>query len=731
MQRNTRRKFRTGIGVSTYSLLMAMGAGAAQAQEAPVVQQAQVAPEAPASQTAPEEITVTALQRSATLFQTPASVDVLTSQTLENAHVQNPRDALALTPGVSFTQPQNAGLSLITIRGISEIRNGESPVAVVIDGVQQPDTAEFNERLYDIQQIEVLKGPQGALYGRNAEGGAINITTQQPTNDYEGKIFTGFGNGGQREGGGVLSGPIVEDKLLFRLGASDSSFDGLIPNDYLHNKADPYEERSGRGQLIFTPTSDLEVDLRGNIGESHGSALYYVINSGNANDTSVPVTTDVNSFDDRSYEDMSARVLYDTRFGRITATTGFNRSHEIDGGAGYPYYAGRPDPETQTQDSAKRNISQEIRLTSPDDVLVRYTVGAYYLNLNEDLRTTTGVDVDGTVRPGILGPNSDNPTLSDLEDQRFSNAYAFFGQLDYTFLTDFNVSGGLRYDNETRSDTSEAPVEFETLGAHLGDKRSAAFDAVQPKATLKYDVLENTNVYATYSEGFRSGGFNQEGVQVIAAAAGNPLVRDNYAKESSRNYEIGAKTRFPGTGLSIEGAAYHTLVSNEQYFSFVPAASSQIISNIDKVHIDGAELQATYKFDEYLSTSLGLTWTNAVIEADHFSPSSVGHQAPYVPKNQINLTVQYERPLNDKLTALARVDYERKGSQYWDTDNSTARDPVDLVNLRVALETSSGWTVGAWAKNLFDIKYNEEYVEGGFAFIAEPRTFGIDAQYKF
>jgi len=727
MQGSTRRKFRRGIGVSTYSLLVAMGVGAAEAQEAAPVQQAQAAPAAPA----PEEITVTALQRSGTLFQTPASVSVLTSQTIENAHIENPRDALMLTPGVSFTQPQNAGLSLITIRGISQIRNGESPVAVVIDGVQQPDTTEFNERLYDIQQIEVLKGPQGALYGRNAEGGAINITTKQPTDEFEGKIFTGFGNGGQREGGGVLSGPIVDDKLLFRIGATDSSFDGLVPNSYLHDKADPYEERSGRGQLIFTPTSDLEVDLRGNIGESHGTSLYYVINSGNANDTKVPVTTDVNSYDDRTFQDLSARVLYDTRVGQIISTTGFNRSHELDGGAGYPYFAGRADPQTQTQDSSKRNISQEIRLTSPDDVLLRYTVGAYYLNLNERLQTTTGTDVNGTVRPGILGPNSDNPTLSDLEDQRFSDAYAFFGQLEYRFLTDFDLTGALRYDNETRSDTSAAPAVFETLGAHLGDTRSKAFDAIQPKATLKYDVLTNTNVYAVYSEGFRSGGFNQEGVQVIAAAAGNPLVQDNYAKESSRNYEIGFKTRFPGTGVSVEGAAYHTLVSNQQYFSFVPAASSQIISTIDKVHIDGAELETTYKFDEYLTTSLGLTWTNAVIQADHFSPGSVGHQAPYVPKNQVNIAVQYERPLTDKLTGLARVDYERKGSQYWDTDNSTAREPINLVNLRVALETKSGWTVGAWAKNLFDVKYNEEYVEGGFAFIAEPRTFGIDAQYKF
>ncbi len=187
----------------------------------------------------------------------------------------------------------------------------------------------------------------------------------------------------------------------------------------------------------------------------------------------------------------------------------------------------------------------------------------------------------------------------------------------------------------------------------------------------------------------------------------------------------------PGYGVSVQGSAYHSIVSDQQYYSFVPAASSQIISSIEKVHIDGAELETSYRIDEYLQASLGLAWTNAVIEADSFSPGDVGHQAPYVPKNQINLTVQYERPIVENLTGLARIDYERKGSQFWDTDNSTTRNPINLVNMRVALETQNGWTVGAWDKNLFDVRYNEEYDEGGFAFIAEPRTFGLDAQCKF
>jgi iron complex outermembrane recepter protein len=714
MDRSTRRNFRTGGAVSALALL---AAGPALAQ-------------APAA-TQSEDIVVTALSRSATLFQAPAAVDALTEKTIENAHIENPGDALKLVPGVSYAQPQNAGTSFITIRGISEIRNGESPVAVVIDGVQQPDSSEFNERLFDVQQFEVLKGPQGALYGRNAEGGAINIVTKQPTDEFEGKIFTGFGNGGEREGGGVLSGPIVKDTLLFRIAASDSAFDGLIPNVYQHNKADPYEERNGRGELIYTPTGDLTFDLRGNIGESHGGALYYVINDGKADDTSVPITTDVRSFDDRQFQDWSARAQYATELGNLISTTGFNRSHEVFGGAAYPYYAGRPDPATQAQDTGRRNWSEELRFTSPDDAPLRYTVGAYYLNLNERIQTTNGVDVDGTVLAGLYGAGSDNPTLTDLEDQRFADAYALFGQLDYRFLTDFDVSGGLRYDNETRTDINVAPPVFQTTGAHFGDQREKSFDALQPKVTLKYDVLADTNVYAIYSEGFRSGGFNQEGVSVIAAAAGNPLVRDDYDKENSRNYELGFKTRFPDLGVTVSGNAYHTLVSNQQYYAFVPAASSQIISTIDKVHIDGAELETNYKVDPYLQASLGLAWTDAVIQADHFSPSSVGKQAPYVPKNQITLALQYERPITDALTGMARLDYERKGSQFWDTDNSTARSPVDLVNLRVSVETSSGWTVGAWSRNLFDVKYNEEYVEGGFAFIAEPRTFGIDASYKF
>jgi iron complex outermembrane receptor protein len=714
-----RRGLTFGICVSAGALLFVLIAGAAVAQQL-----------SPAARDT-EEIVVTALKRSETLSQVPAAIDVVTAQEMDDAHLETPADVLALTPGLSYVQSGDAGTSFITVRGISQIRNGESPVAVIIDGVEQPDTTEFNERLYDVQQIEVLKGPQGALYGRNAEGGAINITTQQPTDEFAGKLFTGFGNGGQVYGGGLLSGPLVKDQLLFRLAAEDSNFDGLIPDDYLHSKVDPYTERSGRGELIYTPRDGLEVDLRGDIGESHGGALYYVESGGNANNTSVPIVTDVTGFDDRTFQDWSARILYTTELGQVAATSGFNRSHEAFGSAADPYYAGRPDPATQAQDTSKRNISQEIRLTSPDDVPLRYMLGAYYLSLNERIQTTNGVDVNGTVSPGVLGPGSSNPTLTDLEDQRFNTAYAFFGQLEYRFLTDFDLTGGLRYDNQTTSDISAAPPRFETPGAFDGETRSTYFDALQPKVTLKYDGLANTVLYAVYSTGFRSGGFNQAGVATIAAAAGDALVRDQYPKETSINYELGLKTRLPGTGISVQGSAYHTIVSNQQYYSFVPAASSEIISSIEKVHIDGAELEAACKLDQYLQASLGLAWTNAVIAADSFSPGDVGHQAPYVPKNQINLTIQYERPIMDNLTGLARIDYERKGSQFWDTDNSTARNPLDLVNARVALETLDGWTVGAWVKNLLDVRYNEEYDEGGFALIAEPRSFGVDAQYKF
>lgn len=185
-------------------------------------------------------------------------------------------DFIAKTPNISITKTQGIGTSFITVRGISQVRNGESPVAVVVDGVQQITSKQFTADLFDVQQIEVLRGPQGALYGRNAIGGAIVITSKQPTNDFEFNGNASAGNGEDYRAQASVSGPIIEDRLLFRIAGAYHDFGGRFENAYLNKKVDWLKDRNVRAALRANLSDTLNAELRGSYTDTKGSPFNFI-----------------------------------------------------------------------------------------------------------------------------------------------------------------------------------------------------------------------------------------------------------------------------------------------------------------------------------------------------------------------------------------------------------------------------------------------------------------------
>ena len=225
-----------------------------------------------------EEILVTARRRNERLKDVPVSMTAFTSQDIQSAGIELPHHAIALTPNVTVIQVQNAGNSFVTIRGISQNRNTEPSVATLVDGVLMSNPAQFNQELFDIQQIEILRGPQGAVYGRNAIGGAILINTRAPTDEFEGRITAGYESGPGYKVQGVLSGPIGDsDAWKFRASASYKDNDGQLDNVFLGEEADPYEDISGRIKLLYQPSDDFSADFRASFSNLESQALYYQI----------------------------------------------------------------------------------------------------------------------------------------------------------------------------------------------------------------------------------------------------------------------------------------------------------------------------------------------------------------------------------------------------------------------------------------------------------------------
>ncbi|HET7132972.1 MAG TPA: TonB-dependent receptor plug domain-containing protein, partial [Gammaproteobacteria bacterium] len=259
-----------------------------------------------AQQSELEEIVVTARLRTENYAQAPAAIKAFTSLEIDSAGIEKVHDFVQLTPNMTVVQTQNPGNTFITIRGVSQARNSDMPVAVVVDGVLMTNPAEFNQELNDIQQIEVLKGPQGALYGRNAIGGAINIVTKQATDEFQARIRAGYDSGPGYMAQGAVSGP-MGDKWKYRAALSYSDTDGYLENTFLHDQADPLKDVSGRLRFTWQPNDNVTGDFRYSASHIDTTALYFVINDdygfpasatggihingphNDPNDTSVPI----------------------------------------------------------------------------------------------------------------------------------------------------------------------------------------------------------------------------------------------------------------------------------------------------------------------------------------------------------------------------------------------------------------------------------------------------------
>src|SRR3954464_15740267 len=217
----------------------------------------------PSSSEEIDEVLVTARRRSESFRDVPMSVSVFTAETIESAGIERPGDFIALVPNMTLVETQNAGNSFVTVRGISQARNSEPSVAVLVDGVLETNPYEFDQELFDIRQIEVLKGPQGALYGRNAIGGAIIIHTVDPADHFEGTGKVGIGNGTSERAQVAVSGPIDSaGTLRYRASVNFYNTDGYLENTYLNRKADPYRDYSGRLRLLWRPSDEWTADLR-------------------------------------------------------------------------------------------------------------------------------------------------------------------------------------------------------------------------------------------------------------------------------------------------------------------------------------------------------------------------------------------------------------------------------------------------------------------------------------
>ncbi len=710
-----------------------------------------------------EEIVVTARKRAETLEESPVSVRAFTADEIVAAGIETPRDFIALTPNVTLVETQNAGNAFINVRGVSQARNSEMSVAVLVDGVLMANPAQFTQQLFDIQQIEVLRGPQGALYGRNAIGGAITIVTKQPGDETTGSLELGADSGPGFTVRGTVSGPMGDSETLkYRASASYVDTDGYIDNEYLGEKADPYKDVSARLKFFYEPSDTFSADFRVSMSALETQALYFNI-AAEVDDTSLPVRVNNAGVNERDIFSTSLSLEWSGDAGTFTSITAYDDLDELLTGDQYdflprnmswlngPFTGGFGDfirfltgdavvDLSQTQYLETDSWSQEFRFVSPADKPFRWIAGAYAIGTDRYISTGNQIDrgngvfpVKKTPRPSVfIDPTDPSPQLGLLVDAQDNFAWAVFGEIAYDFSDNFEGSLSLRYDEDTRENTTLTEPLYDPtggIGITYGEVREETWDALQPKLTLRYKPSDTLTVYGSYSRGFRSGGFNQSGV---GAAVPEPGVEDLFDEQIADTFEVGVKSIYGDGRFSTSFSAFYTDFENAYFFFFDPTTSTQNLGGIPEVEYIGFELEANAQFNDYFSGYFGLGYTDSDIKraAD---PADNGNQAPLVSEYTFNLGGLFRWPVNfggDGAYGVFRFDYKKIGDTWWDPGNISVRSPVDVMDFRLGIEVENNWSLMLWAKNAFDEEYNAEFSPGpapgqNFLWKAPPARGGL------
>ena len=660
-----------------------------------------------------EEVIVTARRREESLQETPESVSVLSSDMIETKKIARLDDMVDSVSNMFMINDQDPSTNIITIRGITTNRNQPSSVAFLIDGVTQPDTDGISREYFDLERVEVLKGPQGALYGKNAIGGVVHVITKKPGNEFAGSVKAEVGDGGLLKAQGAVTGPMIEDELFFRLSGSYVEKDGHITNRTLDTEPDFLESRDLSGRLLWEPNEELSIDFRASYVDEDGGATWFSVTDlmGPTNNDKVseglledPVADLLGAYE-RTLRDYSIKLDYEIAGGTITSISSYNEISKFFEGD----LDNSPDAIIQpaSQELDLDAWTQEIRFTSADEQRLRYIGGAFFQKTNRDFeQIISGFDIGffglvpglpPGVPSGILIPLPPIATESEFEQ------WAGFGQINYDVTERVELTVALRFDKETREQT--------VVGSGTTDKTS--FEDWQPKVTVSYDFNSDFMIYGTYAEGFKSGGFNPPPENFPDAIVDFNLVID---KEETEGIEIGFKSAWKGNRVIFNAAAFYTNYDGLQLFQF-DASAQQVTINANEVDIYGVETELVFVPIEGLTIDFSYGYTDSEIVDFNGTGVNDDNKTPNTPEYTANFGVQYELPLASGVKMLARADYRSVGDFYWQETNDLFTPGYDFINLRLSFNYRN-WTLGFWGENVTD----ERWAVGGFSRNFSPAT---------
>jgi iron complex outermembrane receptor protein len=676
-----------------------------------------------------EEVVVTAQRTSQNLQVVPISVSAITAAALERQGVTSTEAMTLSVPGLDVSRTSNGVTPFIRGVGSSYGSAGaESPVAIYVDGVYRPTPQGDIFSLNNIERVEVLKGPQGTLFGRNATGGVIQIITKDPSQDPEIATSVGYGNFETTQANVYATGGISRDVAIDVAGHFIDQEHGWGRD--LSTGADIFktQEISLRSKLLWTlgdrthvrlavDYNRLKSDFGLNIGFAPGSIGLDGVTtfSGFYNNRGIPADSSVN----RQYG-ASINIDHDFDWATLVSITSYRRFH-----AETPYdQDGTPLPIVQITDISQRATTetQELQLRSPASSALKWIVGAFYLH-----------DKSGYSDITIAGLAANPFPFINIVGFQTTDSYAGFGQVTAPISADTRATAGIRYTSDRRSINGSNDLGGAVL---LSGSNSETFEKPTWRLSLDHDFAPDILGYVSYNRGFKSGLFN---TITYSQPAVKPEVLDAY--------EIGLKTELFDRRLRLNGAAFLYNYKGIQLTRLLQGAA--LLFNAAAARMKGIDVDFDARLSHALSITGGATYLNghytSFPDAPRFTPQPTGGNllSPFdatgnwmvrAPKVTFDIGPSLQFASDVGKLGLSVLYYHSSGF-FWNADNRLRQPAYDIVNSTLSWTANSDkYAANLWVRNLLGAKYYsyaEEQTLGDNTSPAAPRTYGVTFSYRF
>ena len=699
-----------------------------------------------------EDVIVTANKREENIIKVNTSITSLSAKKIEETRTWGLSGLSALVPNYNY---QELGVSFQQIQAIRGIQVfSENPaVSTYIDDVNNLDILANGFAFSNIERIEVLRGPQGTLYGRNAMGGVVNIITKKPNNQVGGFAETSFGNLGLGRYSFGFKAPIVKDKLFFGIDGLFQKQDGFLINDTagtFNPSANANGKNVGGEQNLYgnmylkwvaSKRFQLTLNLKGQQDNSNNSGFMvsqFSDSYARANPNTINLARIAKH--ERTVLNSSLVAKYFGEQFTVTSisalqTIGFGFEDLDFPGLYHSFYNGKIGELLPPQ----KVWSEEFRINSNTANKFQYTAGIYaFTQKGYEPTTNTAYELSNGEAGAFGLPNG---TFLVNRNRSNNSGVAGFGEMSYMLSNKLKATMGLRYDHEKREAIFNGFGDAMLYNGTITELKpnitaTGNYAAFSPKFALNYNVSELSNVYATYTRGFRAGGINSSSLP-----AG---VKQTFDPEYSNNYEVGYKAMFANKKLSIAASAFLIDWKDLQFYNLVApftyarenvgdAQSAGFELEVAALPLKGFQLDGSFGYNASEYKGFNLKRLNFATGAEIVTPIG-GNKLSNAPTHTIFIGAQYEKAFNNKLKAIFRGELRNMGDQYTDIQNQIKQDAYTLLNSRASVVYGQ-YSLSFWIQNITNERYlaygNPDSSFGRQSRIAQPKTYGFTLNIKF